>query len=182
MTTKASGPGATPPTTVTWRDVVFAICTQVDWKTIATAALDSQPLGEAFGESVLVIANVLVAEGRKPKRDRPRPPKQARPAVDEVRSEPPPPIEPPKVAAAETPTPPAIDPAVAAAAALLDVTVAATEKQIRSALRRRLSESRAHPDHGGDGDHAQRLIAARDLFLNRVRSQPERACSRTRST
>ncbi len=171
MTKKPSGP-TVPPAAVTWRDVVFAICTQVDWKTIATAALDSQPLGEAFGESVLVIANVLVAEGRKPKRDRPRPPKQARAAVDELRSEPPPPIEPPKVAAAEAARPPAIDPAVAAAAALLDVTVEATEKQIRSALRRRLSESRAHPDHGGDGDHAQRLIAARDLLLKHVRSQP----------
>lgn len=57
MTTKASGPSAPPPTTVTWRDVVFAICTQVDWKAIATAALDSRPLGEAFGESVVVIAN-----------------------------------------------------------------------------------------------------------------------------
>ncbi len=59
-----------------------------------------------------------------------------------------------------------------AAAALLDVTVEATEKQIRSALRRRLSESHAHPDHGGDGDHAQRLIAARDFLLKHVRSQP----------
>lgn len=172
MTKNPSGPSGPLPAAFTWRDVVFAICTQVDWKTIATAALDSRPLGEAFGDSVLVIANVLVAEGRKPKPDGRRSPKRVRPAVEEVRCEPPPPIEPPESAAAEAPKAPAIDPGMLAAAALLDVSVEASEKEIRSALRRRLSESRAHPDHGGDGDHAQRLIAARDLLLKQVRSQP----------
>ena len=71
-----------------------------------------------------------------------------------------------------TPEPLLIAPAIAEAASLLRVPSDATEKQIRSALRARLSESRAHPDHGGDGDEAKRLIAARDLLLTQVRSQP----------
>ena len=172
MTTKASSPGAPPPTTVSWRDVVLAVCTQVDWKAIATAALDSRPLGEAFGESVVLIANVLVAEGRKPKRKR-SPPTKQRPTVDAPRPQPPP-VEdaPPAVGEAEQSKAPAVDHAVSEAALLLGLSVEATETQIRSALRKRLSESRAHPDHGGDGEHAKRLIAARDLLLTHVRSHP----------
>ena len=174
MNTKPSAATAPPPGTVTWRDVVLAACKQVDWKAIATAALDSPGLGELFGESVILIANVFAAEGRKPRRPRPSPAKKARRVIKDSPTEPPTPkaeAQAPDVETPEVPTPQPVDAAVLTAAAMLDVTVDATEQQIRSALRARLSESRAHPDHGGDGDHAKRLIGARELLLKHVRSQ-----------
>lgn len=58
------------------------------------------------------------------------------------------------------------------AAAALGVSVDATADEIRAALRARLGASRLHPDHGGDGEEAKRLIAAQNLLLARLRSQP----------
>ena len=59
------------------------------------------------------------------------------------------------------------------AASLLGVDLDASDAEIRAALRARLTESRSHPDHGGDGDQAARLIAARDLLIERARrAQP----------
>jgi len=55
------------------------------------------------------------------------------------------------------------------AAALLGVSVDATDSEIRAALRARLSSSRLHPDHGGDGVEAKRLIAAKNLLIERLR-------------
>ncbi len=73
--------------------------------------------------------------------------------------------------ATEEDTAPKIDPAVRAAATLLDVEADATEAQIRAALRARLAASRLHPDHGGGGEEARQLIAARDLLLQHARAR-----------
>jgi GNAT superfamily N-acetyltransferase len=40
----------------------------------------------------------------------------------------------------------------------------------RAALRSRLSASRLHPDQGGDGEEAKRLIAAKNLLVERLRA------------
>ncbi len=61
------------------------------------------------------------------------------------------------------------DAAVADAAAALGVEVDATADEIRAALRSKLRDSRIHPDQGGDGEEAKRLIAAQNLLLERAR-------------
>ncbi|HEY2743977.1 MAG TPA: J domain-containing protein [Polyangia bacterium] len=96
---------------------------------------------------------------------------------------PPPPIEPipisddadsadaPRVESAKPePPPPVIDDATASAAAALGVSVDATADEIRAALRARLSSSRLHPDQGGDGEEAKRLIAAKNHLVARARA------------
>jgi hypothetical protein len=64
---------------------------------------------------------------------------------------------------------PVVDPEAAQAAALLGVAVDASEDEIRAALRGILSASRLHPDHGGDGEEAKRLIAAKNQLIERAR-------------
>ncbi len=56
-----------------------------------------------------------------------------------------------------------------AAAALLGVALDASIDEIRAALRRKLGASGLHPDHGGDGEQAKRLIAAKNLLVERAR-------------
>lgn len=58
------------------------------------------------------------------------------------------------------------------AAAALGVSPDSTADEIRAALRARLGASRLHPDHGGDGEEAKRLIAAKNLLLERLRGRP----------
>jgi hypothetical protein len=65
---------------------------------------------------------------------------------------------------------PVVDPEVAQAAALLGISVDASEDEIRAALRSLLSSSRLHPDQGGDGEEAKRLIAAKNLLVERARA------------
>jgi hypothetical protein len=57
-----------------------------------------------------------------------------------------------------------------AAARLLGVSLDASTDEIRRALRVKLASSGLHPDHGGDGVEAARLIAAKNLLVARVRS------------
>ena len=61
------------------------------------------------------------------------------------------------------------DEEIVAAAELLGVTLEATADEVRSALRVKMMQGQIHPDHGGDGVEARRLIAARDLLLDRLR-------------
>ena len=60
---------------------------------------------------------------------------------------------------------------IAAAAALLGISADASEDSIRGTLRERLSASRLHPDHGGDGEEASRLIAARNRLVEHARQR-----------
>jgi hypothetical protein len=57
------------------------------------------------------------------------------------------------------------------AARLLGVDVHAGADEIRAALRAKLANSGLHPDHGGDGSEATRLIAARNLLIERLREE-----------
>jgi hypothetical protein len=63
-----------------------------------------------------------------------------------------------------------IDDKMAEAAALLGVTVDASEDQIRAALRGHFASSRLHTDQGGDGERAKQLIAAKNLMVERARA------------
>lgn len=58
---------------------------------------------------------------------------------------------------------------VVAAAILLEVNIDANADEIRRALRRKLSILRLHPDHGGNGVEAARLIAARNLLIEHLK-------------
>lgn len=58
---------------------------------------------------------------------------------------------------------------VLAAAILLEVNIDASADEIRRALRRKLSILRLHPDHGGNGVEAARLIAAKNLLIERIK-------------
>ena len=57
------------------------------------------------------------------------------------------------------------------AAQLLGVSLNATDSEIRAALRSRLASSRIHPDHGGDGAEAKRVINAKNFLIERLRAQ-----------
>jgi hypothetical protein len=53
------------------------------------------------------------------------------------------------------------------AAKLLGVSVDAPPDEIRAALRTKITERAIHPDQGGDGNEAARLIAAKNLLIDR---------------
>ena len=84
---------------------------------------------------------------------------RARPEASPI--EPPP--EAPTIGAQEAPrtAQPPPDRSVVEAAALLGVSMDATATQLRAALRARLSSSRIHPDHGGDGEADKNLLVGR---------------------
>ena len=63
-----------------------------------------------------------------------------------------------------------VDDKIAQAAAVLGIAPDATEDEIRAALRAHLSSSRLHPDQGGDSEQAKRLIAAKNLLIERARA------------
>jgi hypothetical protein len=52
----------------------------------------------------------------------------------------------------------------------LGVGTDASPDEVRAALRARLSASPLHPDHGGDGEQAKRLIAAKNHLIERARA------------
>ena len=55
------------------------------------------------------------------------------------------------------------------AAEILGVDAGASPDEVRAALRRRLEVERLHPDQGGDEESAKRLIAAKNLLIQRAR-------------
>jgi hypothetical protein len=55
------------------------------------------------------------------------------------------------------------------ASTLLGVPLDASADEVRAALRRELSVGRVHPDQGGDGVAAARLIASKNLLIERKR-------------
>jgi uncharacterized protein YbjQ (UPF0145 family) len=150
MTTKEQAPA--PP---------IAAPVGVDWREVARSALGSAFLAGLIGGALHVLGRVIEAE--------------ARTAVERMRD---------AAGAVEGDAETAADAGeapheeehegddldeAAEAARLLGVGLDASESEIRAALRARLTDSRMHPDHGGDGEEAKRLIAARNLLVERAR-------------
>ncbi len=68
----------------------------------------------------------------------------------------------------DSPTPISNDEHFVEAARVLRVSAGATSDEIRAALRARLAETRSHPDQGGDEEQAKKLIAAKNLLMQRA--------------
>ena len=132
-----------------------------DWRGVARTALGSAVLAGIIGGALHALGKMIEAE--------------AEAAVEELRGAAATPSEEHHPIDAE-PEAPAVDfdPMVSAeelsAAMILGVSLDATEDEIRAALRARLADSRLHPDHGGDGDEAKQLIAAKNLLVERARA------------
>jgi hypothetical protein len=151
MTTKVEAPA--PPTAT-------AVLAQVDWREVARSALGSAFLAGILGGALHVLGRVIEAEARAAvERMRGADGAAVEDAEDETAED----------AAPDEPHANADLDEAAEAARLLGVGLDASESEIRAALRARLADSRIHPDQGGDGEEAKRLIAARNLLVERAR-------------
>lgn len=160
--TKSPTPPA-PDSSVDWRRVLSTACLKCDWTALARTALGSPELAAMVGEAFRMIGATI-------ERD------IVRGAEAEAASSPVVPPNPSDATPHEPPhsdnesVAPPIDERTENAAARLGIAPNATEDEIRAALRVRLSSSRLHPDHGGDGDEAKELIAAKNLLIERARA------------
>ena len=146
---------------IDWRRVVSTACLECDWSAIATTALGSRELAAMVGEALRMIGRsiengIAQTEAQAPPVpvDEPSVEREDSPEVENVD---------------EASSPPADERAMHAAS-LLGVSIDASVDEIRAALRSRLSASRLHPDHGGDGEQAKMLIAAKNLLVERARA------------
>jgi hypothetical protein len=64
---------------------------------------------------------------------------------------------------------PAVDRDALAAADLLGVSLSATVEEVRKACRQKIVAEGLHPDHGGDEERVRKVIAARDLLVERLK-------------
>jgi hypothetical protein len=149
-----AGPGFSFP----WARLILSASLQgIDWLTVTGRSLGPdgarafqdgmRMLGQMIDKGVIEAAEEAVRNASK----------QQRPPDSEP--------EPPR-----TPEPiRVVDLEARNAAELLGVAEGATQDDIRAALRRRLASSQLHPDQGGDGEEAKRLIAAKNLLIDRAR-------------
>lgn len=138
----------------------------IDWGEVARTALGSAFLAGLVGGALHVLGKVIEAEVSA--------------TADEIRGAAPDIDRDDGFDVDEDGEVPADDPAeekaeftdspVDEAAALLGVAPDADPDEIRAALRARLASSKLHPDHGGDGEEAKRLIAAKNLLIERARA------------
>jgi hypothetical protein len=124
----------------------------IDWREIAKAAISSAFVVGIVGGALHALGKMLEIEAEN----------TVEPSVGQVRD-------------ADTEPSNRIeqdgnDKDVIAAATVLGVAPSASETEIRTALRARLASSGLHPDHGGDGIEAAKLIAAKNLLIERLRN------------
>jgi hypothetical protein len=161
---------------ITWCRLVSAACLDFDWSQIAADTIQDPRIAAVVAKGLQSLGRYIDGEIKRAEDAAAAPPPMPVQSADEADDvddadargpdEQPPPI-------ADSPAddpPPVIDERAAAAAALLGVAIDATEDEIRSALRSRLASSRLHPDHGGDGEQAKNLIAAKNLLIERARA------------
>src|SRR4051794_1405934 len=110
---------------------------KIDWHEVARSAIGSAFFAGLIGGALHVLGKAIEAE-------------VMRTTIEETPS-------------SEQPAPVQDD--AARAAMLLGVSIDASADEIRAALRSQLAESRLHPDHGGDGEQAKELIAAKNLLI-----------------
>jgi hypothetical protein len=164
-------------TGILWREIARSTCLDVDWRPIAKSALGSAFLAGLVGGALHVLGKAIEAEMRADA-------KAARNAgVAGIAPEPteggqeasgstvPPEAEAPSDEADASGEMECVDAVSAEAASLLGVDASASEDEIRAALRSHLASSRLHPDHGGEGEEAKRLIAAKNLLIERARAR-----------
>jgi hypothetical protein len=118
----------------------------VDWQATAQRAFDWAIFGAIVGAGIHVLATLVEQEKSEVDPE----PVATDPFVD-----------------AELEAEEELDVERLEAAKVLGVSVDATADEIRAALRARMAETRAHPDQGGDGEEAKRLIAAKNLLIQR---------------
>ncbi len=125
----------------------------VDWRDVARAAIGSAFVAGLVGGALHVLSRMIEEENR---------------AAETASIE----YESPMANAVDDPEEDDTDDDLEAeeAAVLLGVRLDAEESEIRAALRKTIATSGAHPDHGGDTDVAAKLIAARDLLVERARA------------
>ena len=120
--------------------------TEIDWHEVARKALGSAMVAALVGGAMQALSDIVRAEMRGAHRRR-------RPIV---------PVE-------SNGSPPHDE--IDEAAQLLGVSRDASEDQVRAALRAHLVDERLHPDQGGDGAKAARLIAAKNLLVEEIRAR-----------
>ena len=128
----------------------------IDWVHVLTSAFVAAAL-KTFAQAVAAQEQARrAAQGHPPNVHAGQaPPKKARP-FSSTKS------EAPKVVH--------VDWEAVAAANALGISIEASEDEIRAALRARLASSKIHPDQGGDGEEAKRLVAAKNLLVERKRA------------
>ena len=171
-----SAPPRTDSPSMAWCRFVSAACLDFDWSQVAADTIRDPRLAA-------VVAKGLESVGRYIQREIDRVEANAvayaatttpDPLPENDDDDPAPPVvdEPSDAAEHHNETPPiVVDERTAAAASLLGVDVGATEDQVRAALRARLASSKLHPEHGGDGEAAKELIAAKNLLVEQARSR-----------
>jgi hypothetical protein len=159
---------------IDWRKIASATCTKVDWTTVAQRALGSATLAMLVGGAVAVIGRAIEADlqarkaGQAQAADEPSVIDVPYEVVSDAAPIPEPTVRDDDTAVSEEIQAPPIDVEAANAAALLGIAIDASADEVRAALRRALSASRLHPDHGGDGEQAKVLIAAKNLLIDRA--------------
>ena len=160
-----------------WRRVAAAVCLNVDWTQIAVAALGSTALAGLVADSLHrfgrrleadVLADQEVTRADEAVSSEEPATSNEAPSRREYGAKGPTVGDQPASQDATAPT--FVDPKARRAAEVLGVDVGASEDTIRAALRARLSCSRLHPDHGGDGEEATSLIAAKNFLIERARA------------
>jgi hypothetical protein len=173
MKTRKAAASSAPAesTSIAWCRFVSAACLDVDWTQLASQTIRDPRIAAVIVKGLQSLGRYIESEVER---------------VEAAASIPPPPIEAQPIAEPaqvidEDPQPTAeqpheeatsivVDERTSAAAARLGVNANATEDEIRAALRARLASSRLHPDHGGDGEEAKQLIAAKNLLIERAKA------------
>ncbi|MCU1281247.1 MAG: hypothetical protein JWM53_4793 [bacterium] len=172
-TRKTAAPSApVDSTSIAWCRFVSAACLEVDWTQLAAQTIRDPRIAAVVVAGLQSLGHYIEREVDRVEAAA-APPRIAAQPIDDAGDEPtpkartaPPPADEP---AEKAPTV-AVDERAANAAALLGVGVDSTEDEIRAALRARLASSRLHPDHGGDGEQAKALIAAKNLLIERAKA------------
>jgi hypothetical protein len=159
---------------IAWCRFVSAACLEVDWSQLAAQTIRDPRIAAVVVASLQSLGHYIEREVDRVEAAAAAPPPTAAQPIADTGDEPTPkagtaPPPPADESAEKAPTV-AVDERTAKAASLLGVDVDSTEDQIRAALRTRLASSRLHPDHGGDGEEAKKLIAAKNLLIERAKA------------
>jgi hypothetical protein len=175
-TRKTGAPSAAcvDSSSIAWCRFVSAACLEVDWTQLAAQTIRDPVIAGVVVAGLQSLGRYIESEVQRVEAAAAVPPPIAAQPITATDDEPAPspdPVPPrPVDEPAEEAPPPAVDERTAKAASLLGVGVDSTEDEIRAALRARLASSRLHPDHGGDGEEAKQLIAAKNLLIERAKA------------